>query len=77
MPTDNRLRLDKDKRLFPSTPKLSQQHPEQSLRANKARLRMLAFQNCELLPKSQVFQQKVVSRAKKSGKCDKQEPQLA
>jgi len=40
-PSHNGLRLDNNQRLFPSTPEPSQQHPEQSFRGNKPRLRML------------------------------------
>jgi hypothetical protein len=55
-------------------PEPSQQHPEQSRRGDKPRLRMLPFQDSELLPKSQIFQQKVVARAKESGNQNRQEP---
>jgi hypothetical protein len=67
------LRLDENQRLLPSTPDTPQQHPEQFLRGNKARLRMLSAQNGELLPKSQILQQKIAARAKEVGRKNSQE----
>jgi hypothetical protein len=72
MPSDNGLRLDKNQGPFPSRPKPPEHHPEQFVRSGKPRLRMLLFQNGELLAQSQIFQQQVAARTNRSNKQDKQ-----
>jgi hypothetical protein len=54
MPANNGLWLDKNQRLFPSRPEAPQYHPKQFVRCGKSRVRMLLFQDGELLPESQV-----------------------
>ncbi|MGD0734483.1 MAG: hypothetical protein ABR976_05020 [Terracidiphilus sp.] len=61
----------------PSRPKPPQGHAKQFVSSRKARLRMLLSQNCELLPKSQVFQEQIKARAKESLGKNRQKPQQA
>ena len=75
VPADNGLRLDEDQRLLPANPQPPQHHPEQLVASNKPGLRMLPFENAELLSKSQVFEEQVAARAKQSRNRDNQEPQ--
>jgi hypothetical protein len=62
MPANYGLGLNEDQRPLPSRPKPSQCHPEQFVMSGKPRLRVFPFQNGELLPKCQVFQEKVAAR---------------
>jgi hypothetical protein len=57
MPTNNSFRLNKNQGFPPSIPEPPQHHSEQSVRGSKPRLRKLLFEDAELLPKSQVFQE--------------------
>jgi hypothetical protein len=45
----------------PPRPKPPQDHPEQFIGNGKLRPRMLQFQNGELLPKGQVFQEQIAA----------------
>ena len=59
MPANDSLRLDEDQSPLPSWPEPPQDHPEQSVRRPKPRLRMLPPQDCDLLPKCQVFKEEI------------------
>jgi hypothetical protein len=59
MPANDGLWLDKDQRLFPSTPEPLQDYPEQSVRNCKSWLRTFFAQDRKLLPKRQVFQEQI------------------
>jgi hypothetical protein len=61
MPPNDCLRLDEDQRLSPSRPEPPQDHPEEFVRMSKSRLRTPSFQDAELLPKSQVFQEQIAA----------------
>jgi hypothetical protein len=61
VPSDNGFRLDQNQGALPPAPEPPQHHPQQFLSSNQSRLGMLPFQDCELLPKSQVFQEQVVA----------------
>ncbi|MGA2654017.1 MAG: hypothetical protein ABSF28_26145 [Terracidiphilus sp.] len=67
VPSRNRLRLDKNQRLFPSTPDSAQYRPKRSVRTGRSRLRVSSPQDCKLLPKRHVFQDKVPATAKQLG----------
>jgi hypothetical protein len=71
VPSRNRLRLDKNQRLFPSTPNPAQYHPKQSVRTGQSRLRAPSPQDRKLLPKRHVFQKQIPATAKELGKWDK------
>jgi hypothetical protein len=75
MPSDNGLRLNENQCLLPSTPERPQDHPEQSVRNSKSRLRMPLPQNRKLLPKREIFQKQVAARANRFNKQDEQELQ--
>jgi hypothetical protein len=45
--------------MFPSWPEAPQHHPEQFVGGRKSRWRMSLFENAELLPKGQVFQEQI------------------
>jgi hypothetical protein len=77
MPANHRLWLDENQRLLPSAPESPQDQPEQSISGNKPRLRVPPFQNGQLLPKREVFQEKVASRAKGLNSQNGQESQMA
>jgi hypothetical protein len=77
MPPNDSLRLNDDQRLLPSRPELPQHHPERFVRRSKPQLRMFVFQNCELLPKGQVFQEQIAARAKTSSRVTDKEPHQA
>jgi hypothetical protein len=62
MPANNGLRLDENQCRFPSRPKPPQHHPKQFIWIGKPGLWMPPFENRELLPKSQVFQEEVAAR---------------
>jgi hypothetical protein len=64
MPANDCFRLDENQHLLPSGPESPQRHPEQFVGNGKSRLRTPTFQNSGLLPKSQVFQEEVATRAK-------------
>src|ERR1035438_27060 len=66
MPANDSLRLDKDQCPPPANPEPLQHHPEEFVRQSKPRLRMLLFENTELLPKSKIFQKQIAARAKES-----------
>jgi hypothetical protein len=77
MPANDRLRLHEDQCPAPAFPEPLQHDPEQFVGSSKSRQRMLLFENTELLPKSQVFQEQIAARAKEpSGEKD-QEPEQA
>jgi len=57
MPENDRLRLEENQWPPPAWPEQVQQNPKQSVRGCESRRRTLQFQNGELLPKSQVFQE--------------------
>jgi hypothetical protein len=61
MPADDSLRLNEDQCPYPAIPQLPQHHPEQFVRNSKSRLRILLFENTELLTKSQVFQEQITA----------------
>jgi hypothetical protein len=64
MPTDNRLGPHENQRTFPSIPEPPQHHPEQFVRDSKPRLWVPPFQNSELLPESQIFQEQLAANLK-------------
>jgi hypothetical protein len=68
MPTNNRLRLDKDQCAPPAGPQPLQHNPEKSIRSGKSRPRILPLQNAELLPQRQVLQDQIAAGAKTSSK---------
>jgi len=47
--------------------------PEEFVRQSKPGLRMLLFENTELLPKSKIFQKQIAARAKESSKENNKE----
>src|ERR1039458_7609748 len=61
MPANDRLWLNEDQCPFPVNPQPPQHHPEQFVGSSKSRLRMHLFENTELLPKSQVFQEQITA----------------
>jgi hypothetical protein len=67
VPANNGFRLDQDQHPLPFRPEPPQDHSKQFVRSGKPWLRMLLFQNCELLPKSKVFQEQIAARVKESG----------
>jgi hypothetical protein len=75
MPTDNRLRPHENQRTLPSIPEPPQDHPEQFVRDSKPRLWVPPFQNSELLPESQIFQQQLAARVKESDSQNKEKHQ--
>jgi hypothetical protein len=77
VPPYNGLWLDENQRLPPSTPEPPQDHPEQFIWGIKPRRRTPLFQDGELLPKSQIFQEQITARAKKTRKKNSLEPQQA
>jgi hypothetical protein len=62
VPAHDGIGLDQDQSLFPARPNPAQNHPKEFVGSSKSGLRMAPFQNCELLTKSQVFQEKVAAR---------------
>jgi hypothetical protein len=77
MPAKDGFGLDENQSPVPMSPEPPQHHPEQFVRQSESRLRMLLLENGKLLPKSQIFQEQVAARAKKSSKEYSQEPQMA
>jgi hypothetical protein len=61
MPANDRLWLNEDQCPFPASPQPPQHHPEQFVGSSKSWLRMHLFENTELLPKSQVFQEQITA----------------
>jgi hypothetical protein len=59
MPANNCLRLHDDQCPPPADPEPAQHHPEQFVGSSKSRRRMFLFENAELLPQRQVFQEQV------------------
>jgi hypothetical protein len=55
VPANNRLRLNQDQRLLPSTPQSSKDHPKQSVRSGNSRLRTSSAQDPKTLPKRRVL----------------------
>jgi hypothetical protein len=77
MPANDRLRLHEDQCPAPAFPEPLQHDPEQFVGSSKSRQRKLLFENTELLPKSQVFQEQVPARAKEPSKENNHELQQA
>ncbi len=73
VPADDRLRLYEDQSPTPPGPKPSRHHPKQFVRGGKSRLRVPLFQDSKLLPKRQIFQQKVTTRTNRSKSQNEQE----
>jgi len=57
MPSDNRLRLDNDKRTLPPRPEPPQHHPKDSVPSSEPRPGGSCFEDIQLLSQSQNFQQ--------------------
>lgn len=62
MPTDHRFRSHYDKSIFPSGPKPSRQDPEELIEYPEPWSGMSPFKGRELLPKREVFKQKIATR---------------
>ena len=77
MPANDGFGLDENQSPVPMSPEPAQHHPEQFVRKSKPRLRMLLFQDGELLSKSQIFQEQIAARAKEASTYDRQKPQQA
>src|ERR1019366_4664261 len=77
MPANDGFGLDENQSPVPMSPEPAQHHPEQFVRKSKPRLRMLLFQDGELLSKSQIFQEQFAARAKEVSTYDRQKPQQA
>jgi hypothetical protein len=54
MPSDHSLRLNRQKRLFPSRPEPAQEHPKESVTRTESRPRTPPLQYDKLLPQSQI-----------------------
>jgi hypothetical protein len=63
MPSHNRLRLDENQRMLPSTLDTPQHHREQSVRSRKSRLQISLLQDCKLLSKRQILQKENSTRS--------------
>jgi hypothetical protein len=77
MPPHNSFWLHQNQRLSPTPPDPPQHHPEQAVNSNKSWLRTSPLQSHKLLPKCQVIQDQIATRAKTSSKENSQEPQRA
>jgi hypothetical protein len=72
MPANNCFRLHDEKRLLPTRPEASQNHPEQPILSSKMNCRMISFQSGKLLPQGQAFQEKIAARIERSSKQNEQ-----
>jgi len=76
MPTDDRLGLHDEERLFPSRSVSPQHNLEDAVRCSELRPRTLLGQERKLLAQSQVFEDKVAAGSKEpSSRCQKQRQQ--
>ena len=66
MPADHRFRGDHDKRLFPSGPEPSRQHPEQLVEYRESWPWTPSFQCRQLLAKGQVFEKQSATTMEES-----------
>lgn len=75
MPANNRFRLHDDQRFSPAGPQFPQYDPELSIMSTEPPPRIFRYQNGELLPQSQVFQQKSAPSSRRSIEQAQQKPQ--
>jgi hypothetical protein len=61
MPTDNRLGSNKDQSSQPSRPDTPQSNPEETIGTGKPWPRAMSREDQNLLPQSQVFQEKTMA----------------
>jgi hypothetical protein len=66
VPTEHRVRSNQIEALFPLGPELAKGNPKQLIEQIQSGFRMPAFQNDELLAKSEVLQHQVLARTKKA-----------
>ena len=66
VPAGHSVRSDQIEALFPVGPELAKGNPKQLVEQTKSWFRMPAFQDDELLAKSEVFQHQVLARTKKA-----------
>jgi hypothetical protein len=59
VPPDYSVRGHDDQGLFPTGPEPSRKNPEELIERSNSWPRTLAFEHSELLPKNEVFQQKI------------------
>jgi hypothetical protein len=69
------LRPYENQRTLPSIPEPPQHHPEQFVRDSKPWLWVPPFQNSELLPENQIFQELLAARAKEPDSQNREKPE--
>ena len=67
MPADDRLRMDEQERLLPSTPETRGEYPEDFVNPSHPGSEMLALQHRQLLPESEIFQEQASMRSQAAG----------
>ena len=67
MPADDRLRIDEQERLLPSTPETTGEYPEDFVNRSHPGSGMLALQHGQLLPESEIFQEQASMRLQAAG----------
>jgi len=67
MPADDRLRIDEQERLLPSTPETTGEYPEDFVNRSHPGSGMLALQQSQLLPESEIFQEQASMRLQAAG----------
>src|SRR5277367_4889335 len=73
VPSHHRFRLNENQCLLPARPEPTQNHPEKSVGNSNARTRISPFQDSKLLPKGEIFQEKITARTKEFDKRAGQE----
>ena len=67
MPANDRLRIDEQERLLPSTPETAGECPEDFVNRSHPGSGMLALQHRQLLPESEIFQEQASMRSQAAG----------
>jgi len=75
MPLHNGVRSDENQGALPSRPEAPQHDPEESVGIGETWTRVTSRQNRQLLPQSQVFQEKMMASAKRPREQNKEKPQ--
>jgi len=67
MPANDRLRIDQQERLLPSTPETTGEYPEDFVNRSDPRSGVLALQHPQLLPESEILQEQAATRLQAAG----------
>jgi hypothetical protein len=66
VPSHDCFRVHNDESLFPTRPQSPRKNPEKFVKRPKPWSRMLTLQDCQLLPKNEVFEQEAAMRAEEA-----------